>query len=465
MSTLAELRPVFDPASVAVIGARRAHGPGSFNVVENLDAFGYGGDIYPVNPKADEVLGRPAYDDVRDIEADVEHAIVFLPRHLVAEVLRGCGEAGVAAATVVSQGFADAGEEGAEMQAEVTAVAEEYGITLVGPNTMGVHSFATDFTTAFAPIARRDYDPIAVIAQSGLFSMSFPRLRYATFVDLGNAAALDHVDVLQYFREDPAIEQVFLHVEGLAPGRGRELVELARETVEDGTAVVAIKPGRTDLGRSKAESHTGSLVGDDAVYDGAFRQGRVHRVADYTEAQVVSQALLALPPMAGPDVAMLTHHGAAAIMAMDAIDEYDLAIADLSPETIAAVQERSPPWLEITNPVDLGPATVVDAPAAHAAAIEAVLEDDAVDGLLASFHIADPSPWPLGVWGHVDALESLAPAYDKPVVLVPVGTEQGETRARLAAVDNVLVLDDVRQAVRALQVAARESTWEQGGGA
>lgn len=463
MGTYAELRPVFDPNSVAVIGARRASGPGSFNVVENLTEFGYEGEVYPVNPKADEILGRTAFDDIREIEDEIDHAIVFLPRHLVAEVVDGCGEAGIPAVTIVSQGFADAGEEGAEMQAELTAVADAHDLRVVGPNTMGVHNFVTEFTTAFAPIAAREYDPIGVISQTGLFSMSFPDLRYAKFIDLGNASDVDHVDVLEYYHEDPDIEQVFMHLEGLQPERGRDLIDVGRRMVEAGTAVVAIKPGQTELGKSRAESHTGSFIGDPRVFDGAFEQGRIHRVADYTGAQVASQALHALPAMDGKGIGMITHHGAASIMATDAIEEFDMELAAIAPETAAAVQELSPPWLEIDNPIDLGPATVVDAPAAHEVAIEAALEDDGVHGLLASLHIADPSPWPVGVWGHIEAFESLAPQYDKPVIVVPVGTEQAETRSRLADVENVLVLDDIRQAVKAFRTAHQQSAFEGSG--
>lgn len=462
MGPLEELQPVFDPDAVAVIGARRASGPGSFNVVENLDEFGFDGDVYPVNPKADEVLGRTAYDDVREIPEPVDHAVVFLPRHIVTDALRGCGEAGIPVATIVSQGFADAGEEGDAMQTELNAVADDHGIRVVGPNTMGVHDFTTNFTTAFAPIAQRDYDPIGVISQTGLFSMSFPDLRYAKFVDLGNASDVDHVDVLAYYRDHPDIEQVFIHVEGLGPGRGRDLIEVARDAVGSGTSVMALKTGQTPLGKSKAESHTGSLIGEDKVFDGAFEQGRIHRVDDYTDAQVVSRALLDLPDMAGNGIGMITHHGAASIMAMDAISEFDMELASISPETAGAVQDLSPDWLDIDNPVDLGPATVVDAPTAHEVATEAVLADDAVHALIASIHIADPSPWPLGVWGHIEAFEEIAPEYDKPVVVVPVGTEQGETRARLAAVDNLVVLDDIRQAVKALRTAYLDTTYRGG---
>jgi acyl-CoA synthetase (NDP forming) len=457
-----QLQPVFDPESVAVVGARRDSGPGSFNVVENLEEFGFEGPIYPVNPKAEEVLGRKSYDDVGQIDEPIDHAIIFLPRHLVGDTLRACGERGVPAVTVVSQGFADAGEDGAQMQAELVDIADEYGIHVVGPNTMGVHSFTTDFTTAFAPITHRETKPIGVISQTGLFSMSFPDMPYAKFVDLGNAAGLDHVDVLQYYAEDPEIEQVFMHIEGLGEGRGRDLVDVARETVEGGTSVLAMKTGTSEMGRSQAESHTGSLMGEDAVFDGAFEQGRIQRVADYTDAQVKSQALLDLPPMSGKGIGMITHHGAAMIMAMDAADEFDMEIADVSEETKEAVAELSPDWLEVENPLDLGPATVVDAPTAHEASIRASLEDDAVDGLLLSVHITDPSPWPMGIWGHVDALEDLAPQYDKPVIVVPVGTEQGETRSRLDDVENVLVLDDIRQAMNGFRTAY-EFTTHKGG--
>ena len=458
-----QLQPVFDPDSVAVIGARRQAGPGSFNVVENLDEFGYEGTIYPVNPKADEVLGRTAYDHVGEIDEPIDHAIVFLPRHLVTDTLRACGECEIPAVTIVSQGFADAGEDGAAMQAELVEIADEYGIHVIGPNTMGVHDFTTNFTTAFAPIAQRETKPIGVISQTGLFSMSFPEMPYAKFIDLGNACDVNHVDVLRYYAADPDVEQVFVHVEGLDEGRGPDLIEAARETVAGGTSVIAMKTGTSEQGQSKAESHTGSIMGQDAVFDGAFSQAGIQRARDYTDAQVKSRALLDLPPMDDTGVAMITHHGAAAIMVLDAIEEFDMSLAAIADETKEAVAELSPPWLEIDNPIDLGPATVVDAPAAHEVAIRAALEDDAVDALVLSIHIADPSPWPLGVWGHVDALEELAPQYDKPVVVVPVGTEQGETRGRLADVDNVLVLDDIRQAVAAFQTVYEHTAFTERG--
>lgn len=443
----ANLDAFFDPDSVAIVGAPRETGVGAFNVVENLLEFGYEGEVYPINPKADTVVGMEAYDHVGQIDDPVDHAVVFLPRDYVVDAVEGCGKTGIQAVTIPSQGFADAGEEGRQLQDELLSVAAEYDVDVVGPNTMGVHSFATDFTTAFAPIAQREYDPIAVVSQTGLFSMSFPDLEYAKFLDLGNASDVDHVDAIRYFADDPEIEQVFLHIEGLQEGRGRDFVEAAREATEGGTAVITHKTGESELGRQQAESHTGSLLGADAVFDGACKQGNVIRVHDYTETQAVSNGLRELPPMDGNGLGMITHHGGAGIMTMDAVADTHLELPEISEETAGAVAEMSPGWLEIGNPIDVGPATLGDTATAHEVAIEAALEDDAIDGLLLSVHIADPSPWPVGVWGHVDAIEDLAPAYDKPVVVVPVGTDQSETRARLADTENATVADDVPQAV------------------
>lgn len=453
----------FEPDSVAIVGAPRGTGPGAFNVVENLLEFGYDGDVYPINPKADEVVGLEAYDHVGQIDDDIDHAIVFLPREMVVDAVEGCGQMGIPAVTVVSQGFADAGEYGQELQADLIETADEYDVDLVGPNTMGIHSYATDFTTAFAPMEQREYDPIAVVSQTGLFSMSFPDLEYAKFLDLGNAGDVDHVDALEYFTDDPDIEQIVLHIEGLGDGRGRDFMDAAQAAHDAGKSVITFKTGESDLGSEKAESHTGSLLGSDAVFDSACRQNGVVRVRDYTELQAVSKGLAELPTVDGNGVGMITHHGGAGIMAMDAIDECDLELADIAPETAEAVAQRSPDWLDIDNPIDVGPATIGDAPAAHEIAIEAALEDDNIDALVLSVHIADPSPWPLGVWGHVDALAKLAPAYDKPVVVVPVGTDQSETRAHIRDIDNTIVADDVAQAIRTVDALATRSAATNGG--
>lgn len=454
-----ELEPFFNADSVAVVGASRTTGPRSFNAVENMIEFGYDGDIYPVNPKADEILGRKAYGDIREIEEDVEHALVIVPRKIVPNVLEGCVEKGVPAVTIATQGFSEVGGKGKELQNQLLEIIEGTDTRIVGPNTLGTHNNVDNFTTSFIPFAQRDYEPIGMVSQTGLWCASVPGLKYAKILDIGNACDVDHVDVLRYYKEDPDVEQIFLHMEGLHPGRGQEFIEVARETIEEGKSVIVFKAGESEAGAEYAASHTGSLAGEDKVFDGAIKQAGAVRVKDYTDGEIASKALLELPEMDGSAIGMITHHGASGTMAIDACAEYGLEMADVSDETIDAVQQMSPDWLEIGNPLDIWPALMGDPEKAHRESLKATLEDENVDGVLLSIHIADPTTWDLGVYGHIGALEDLVPKYDKPVIVVPVGTEQGETWEKIEKIDNAAVFDDIRSAMRAFSVIS-EPQWK-----
>jgi acyl-CoA synthetase (NDP forming) len=255
--------------------------------------------------------------------------------------------------------------------------------------------------------------------------------------------------VIKYYVEDPEIKQIFIHMEGLRPGRGRAFLEAVREAKGKGKDLLVMKVGETETGRRAIISHTGSLAVEDKVFEGALRQVKVPRVRDYTELQTISHALLKLPKMRGNRLAMLTHHGASGVMAVDAAEEFGLKFAELSEETKKAVQELSPPWLPIGNPIDIWPGLMGGPEKMHKTALKAVLEDKNVDGVLLSIHIADYSPWPIGTYGHIEALRELAPQYDKPVIVVPIGTEQEGTRRSLEEVKNVVVLDSIRDAVKA----------------
>lgn len=448
-----EIGPFLDPDTVAVIGASRSTGPGSFNAVENMIDFGYDGEIVPVNPKADEVLGRKAFSDIREVDQKVDHAMIIIPRQFVPDAVEGCGEQGIEAVTIASQGFADVGGEGSELQDTIGEIAEEYGIRIVGPNTLGIHNPMDGFTTSFIPFEPWDYDRIGLASQSGLWCAGFPDLKYGKIIDVGNACDVDQVDAVRYFGQDDDIDQIFLHIEGLRPGRGDDLIGAAEETVEGtGKPVIALKSAESDVGRKAVESHTGSLAGEDEVYDGAFKQGRIVRVRDYSEAQIVSKAFRELPPMDDKGVAMVTHHGASGVMALDAIREFGLELADLSEETTAPIQGMSPGWMEIDNPMDIWPALMGDPHGAHEKSLKAVLEDENAAGVLLSIHVADLTTWDLGIYGHIEAVQKYAPEYEKPVISVPVGVEMDETVERLEEVENSAVFPDIRAAARAFDV-------------
>jgi acetyltransferase len=447
-----QLDSFFNPRSIAIIGATTRTGPGAFNVMKNMIRFGYRGEIYPVNPKYDEILGRRAYKDVKDIEDAVDLALIAIPRHIVPNTMKACVEKGVKAVIIVSQGFAEVGGEGKKFHDEIMEIAKQDGTRIVGPNTLGTHNFFDNFTSSFIPIKKRDYQPIGISCQTGLWFAGFPRLKYGKAIDVGGACDVDHVDALKYYSEDPDIKQIFIHMEGLRSDRGNDFLEAVKEAKGEGKDVIVMKVGETEAGRRAIVSHTGSLAVEDRVFDGALRQAGVSRVRDYTELQILSYALIKLPRMKGKRIAMLTHHGASGVMAVDAAGEFGLKLAEISEETKKDVQELSPPWLPIGNPVDIWPGLMGGPEKMHRTALKAVLEDENVDGVLISIHIADYSPWPLGTYGHIEAIRELTPQYNKPVIVVPVGTEQEGTRRSLEEIKNVAVFDDIRGAFRAFSV-------------
>jgi len=295
--------------------------------------FGYERQIYPVNPKYDEILGRKAYNDIRDVKAVVDLALIAIPRHIVPSAVKACAEKGVKAAIIVSQGFAEVGEEGKKFQDEIVKIAKHIEMRIVGPNTLGTHNFFDNFTSSFIPIKKRDYQPIGIICQTGLWFAGFPRLKYGKAIDVGGTCDVDHVDALEYYSEDPDIKQIFIHMEGLRPDRGKDFLKAVREAKEHGKDVIVMKVGETEAGRNAVVSHTGSLAVEDKVFDGVLQQVGVPRARDYTEAQVISYALLGLPRMKGNRVAILTHHGASGVMAVDAAEEFGLKLAEILAKT------------------------------------------------------------------------------------------------------------------------------------
>ena len=192
-----------DPGSVAVIGASRKTGKGSFNVIENMLDFGFKGEIYPVNPLADEIVGIKTYKDVKDIGKNVDLAIIATPRENVPRITRDCAELGIKAAIVVPQGFADADDEGKALQEQLTQIARDNGIRILGPNTLGIVNAFSGFTSSFMPLAREKV-PVGIICQSGVFfvgSSTFTGMM-GKGIDIANGCDVGFADALDYFGQD-----------------------------------------------------------------------------------------------------------------------------------------------------------------------------------------------------------------------------------------------------------------------
>ncbi len=369
------------PRTVAVIGAAREEGKVGHFVFDNLLNAHFPGPVYPVNPKADEVHGHRCFPSVLDIPEPVDLAAVVVPPAAVAGVVDECGRKDVRSVIVVTAGFKETGPDGAALERDVVAAARKHDIRLLGPNCLGLISTPAHLNASFAA-SMPEPGSIAFMSQSGALGTAIldwasgEGIGLSYFVSLGNKAELTEVDFLQAWREDPNAGVVAAYLESVIDGPG--FVEAARE-LTTAKPFITLKGGRSDAGARAVSSHTGSLAGSETAYDAAFRAAgviRAHTVQalfDYATAFSLQQ----LPK--GPGLAILTNAGGPAIMATDSCDYYDVQLAALESETIAALHEALPPAAALYNPIDV----LGDAPAErYADAIRILAGDPNVRSLL-----------------------------------------------------------------------------------
>jgi acetyltransferase len=378
------LKAFFEPASVAVIGASTNPAKLGHAVLKNLVENGYArrGKVYPINPKAKEILGYPAYSSVLDVPDPIELAVILIPYPRVPAALRTCGQRGIPAAIVISAGFREAGMEGLERERELIAIAREFNIRLIGPNCLGVIDTFTPLNASFAADTPPG-GPMAFTSQSGALGAAIldwaqaGRLGLSKFVSLGNKADVNEVDLLRAWAEDEHTRVILIYCEELA--NGEEFIRAARH-VTCKKPVVAIKSGVTQSGSRAVSSHTGSLAGSEQAYQAAFRQAGVLGVDSMESLFDVALAFGYQPPLRGDRIAIVTNAGGPGILATDAMERVGLAIARFEIETIKALEQCLPDTASAANPVDvLGDAT----PDRYRFALETVAADPNVDGVLA----------------------------------------------------------------------------------
>jgi acyl-CoA synthetase (NDP forming) len=352
MDPLTSLNPIFKPKSVAVIGASTAPGKLGHDILANLKNGGFPGPLYPINPKAEEILGLPVYKSVADTPAPPELAVVVIPARIVASTLEQCAAAGVKAAIVITGGFAEAGPDGERLQDELAQVVRQTGLRVVGPNCQGVNMPHQHLCASWPLITTRG--KIAFASQSGTVGAAFldlaaaEQLGVSGFVSLGNRVDVDEAEVLSYFNQDPHTRVIALYLEGVK--RASYFLDALREVTKP---VVILKAGRTTQGSRAAESHTKSMAGADAIYEALFRKYRVYRADNLEELFDFAKALAYLPPPGGRRLMITTSSGGAAILAIDEAEQNGLTV----PEPSAILQERLreflPAHCAVGNPVDL----------------------------------------------------------------------------------------------------------------
>ncbi|MEU3524613.1 acetate--CoA ligase family protein [Streptomyces sp. NPDC038707] len=379
---LTSMRRLMRPRAVAVIGASNEPGKIGNSVLRNLIDGGFAGDIHPVNPRADDILGRKAYRSVAEVPGEVDVAVFAIPARLVAAALEEAGRKGVPNAVLIPSGFAETGEHA--LQAELVEIAERYGVRLLGPNIYGYYSTWQDLCATFCT----PYDvkgPVALTSQSGGIGMAVlgfartTRTGVSAIVGLGNKADLDEDDLLTWFGEDPRTECVAMHLEDLKDGRA--FVAAAREVVPR-KPVVVLKAGRTAAGAKAAGSHTGALAGDDAVYDDILRQAGVIRAPGLNDLLEYARALPVLPTPKGDNVVIVTGAGGSGVLLSDAVTDNGLSLMEIPPDLDEAFRRFIPPFGSAGNPVDI---TGGEPPSTYEATIRLGLADPRVHALVLGY--------------------------------------------------------------------------------
>jgi len=444
------MKNFFEPESVALIGISRKSGPGSLNLMERMIQFGFSGKIFPVNPNAKKILGKKVYPNVRQIKEKIDLAVISSPRETTIRILEDCVAANIRAAIVVNQGFTDADSRGNEIQQEMREMAKRDGIRILGPNTLGVINNFNSFTTSFMPVLKGQ-SPVGLICQSGLHIVAPEQFcgEIGKGVDLGNACDVGFYDALKYFGEDPGIEIIAIHMEGL--NQAKDFLALASRVVKE-KPIVIHKSGSSETGAKAAMSHTGSMAGDYNLLKTALKQTGVTLLEEGGQMPHAVKTLRYLPLLKGNRVAVITYSGGAGIMVSDALERYGLKLASLSPETIGKVAELSPEWMQLGNPLDIWPALMLHSPQkAYSVALRAVLDDPNVDGVISIAIAPVPEFSKLEVSELLNSLVEGLPS-EKPVVVWTYGPNTREVRKKYESKKRIMTYPTLEIAAWALSL-------------
>lgn len=377
----------FEPKSVAVVGA--SNNPLKFGhyLLLNLIDLGFKGKVYPVNLKADEVLGLKAYPRVDLIPDEVEVAAIIVPAASVPQVMRDCAKKGVKGVVILSSGFREIGGEGIRFEQEIVNTAKEAGIRIVGPNTTGILNTSNGFTTSFVPLPKLSEGNVAFVAQTGLFAaaafwwiISAEPFGLSKVIGLGNKTDVDDSEALEYLSSDKNTEVIAIYMEGVKDGR--KFLDAALKATKK-KPVIILKSGRTEAGMKAALSHTGSLSIRDEIFDAACKKVGAVRVKDFEELMDLAKAFALQPLAKGNKIGIISMTGAGCVMAADYSAEYGLKIAELSNGTAKKIGSHLPSWIKVKNPFDsemlfesVGPEECLRI------SVEGMLEDENVDCIL-----------------------------------------------------------------------------------
>jgi len=415
---------LMNPRSVAVIGASDTEGKIGNSVMKNLINGGYAGEIFPINPKAAEIMGRKAYPSIGDVPGEVDVAVFAVPAKFVPGALTECGEKGVPAAVLIPSGFAETGNQA--LQDEIVEIGHRYGIRMLGPNIYGYYYTPQNLCATFCT----PYDVrggVALTSQSGGIGMAIlgfsrtTKMGVSAIVGLGNKSDVDEDDLLTFFEQDDNTQCVAMHLEDLKDGRA--FVDAAKRMTKK-KPVVVLKAGRTDMGARAAGSHTGALAGDDKVYDDILRQAGVVRAPGLNEMLEYARSLPLLPAPQGENVVIITGAGGSGVLLSDACVDNGLSLMDIPADLDEAFRRYIPPFGAAGNPIDI---TGGEPPSTYEATIRLGLQDPRIHALILGYwHTIVTPPMVFAELTSRVVEEYRAKGIDKPVVASLAGDTEVE---------------------------------------
>ncbi|MEE4379258.1 MAG: acetate--CoA ligase family protein, partial [Candidatus Competibacteraceae bacterium] len=371
------------PNSVAIVGASKDPTKRGFKAIQTLLTEKYPGMIFPIHPREPEILGLTAYPDVNTVPNRIDLALVCTPAHTVPDVIKSCGEKGIKGAVILAGGFSESGEAGQQLEQATVAMARQFGVRLVGPNTSGM--FNTHKSCNLVGFSELKKGPIGILSQSGNMALALAidgqindHIGFSTYIGVGNEAEIEFDEYLDYFGDDENTQALAVYAEGFK--QGRNFLAAARRVTQK-IPVVLYKSGKTAAGQQAAQSHTGALAGNHAVSLGVMRQAGITVVSRTDHILPLAEALALLPPMQSKRVAILADGGGHATIAADALTERGMILPPLGEETRVKLAAKLPPAAALANPVDVAGGTDSN-PEVFADCARAILQDENVDALL-----------------------------------------------------------------------------------
>ena len=410
------LEALFNPSSVAVIGASKDPRKVGYAVLDNLIKYRYPGKIYPVNPNAEEILGVKACPKVSEADGNVDLAVISVPAPLVPDALLDCAAAEVRAVIVVSAGFKESGPEGFTREERIKAIAREHSIRMLGPNCLGLINTANNMNASFAggmlPKGR-----ISFFSQSGALGIAIldwalgNNIGFSKFISLGNKTDLNEIDFIEYFAEDPDTDVILGYIEDVVDGH--RFFQVARRATKV-KPIILIKSGGTEAGARAASSHTGALAGSEVAFNAAFKQTGIIKADGIQDLFDTALAFSGRKLPAGDRLLIITNAGGPGIIAADTAERMKVRLPQMTKSSIDAIASLLPPTASLYNPVDIiGDATSER----YAAALQRAIHDPNVDGIAV---ILTPQAM-TDVENTADIIIEAAQATDKPIIASFIG--------------------------------------------